>query len=51
MKKRNAEVPGWKQNDYLFEIVEGRSLRISSNFESGNIRLVRQNNHLSVVML
>jgi hypothetical protein len=48
MMKRKTMPQNSKKNDYVFSIADGKTLRICSNFESGNIRLVRQVNALSV---
>ena len=37
-----------KKNEYEFEVAENKKIKISSKFESGNIRLIRQVNSQSV---
>ena len=48
-KKQERPFPS-KQNEYVFAAPEGKNIVISSKFESGNIRLVRQSSTLSVAI-
>ena len=45
---KNKPETSSKKNEYLFDIQEGKKVKISSKFESGNIRLVKQTSSLSV---
>lgn len=52
MSKRQSspsKAPLSKKNEYTFSIDDERSICISSNFESGNIRLIKQLSEFSVL--